>query len=304
MSPGSDDAALESSESHTEDPSRLRILLTAGATFAIFIPLELALFFFAEGVMELYSDFRDFALETIFMAALYASVAVGIAVICSVRFASVIIAYLILSALTIRIVFAVADPTTGGSERLLITNGTTYFLATSSMLVVSFALTNSLPGLATDQLRLRLPARPVLAFGLTIAAWFFFTRLIALTPFAPVRHPDAPDYSAETYTAFGMNAVAFLAFIAVLVPVCEEIIFRGLILNLLRRATPAVIAVTISSLLFTVVHVDPFYFSTGRLYYIFGIGAIYAVSVLCTRSIWPAVTAHAINNALASSDTI
>ena len=93
---------------------------------------------------------------------------------------------------------------------------------------------------------------------------------------------------------------AVLAFaIVVTAPLCEELIFRGYLWSVLERALPPAAVWIGTSLLFAAYHMDP----------------IHVVSLLPTAlflgwlrwisgSIWPAVLAHFVNNAIATLVTV
>ena len=86
------------------------------------------------------------------------------------------------------------------------------------------------------------------------------------------------------------------------VPVTEEILFRGFILGALELAYGKVWAVVGSSLLFGLWHLkNGFWMSNSDLlqeilYTAFLFGPVMAVITLKTRSVWPAVILHYLNN--------
>jgi membrane protease YdiL (CAAX protease family) len=77
----------------------------------------------------------------------------------------------------------------------------------------------------------------------------------------------------------------------VVVPVIEELIFRGVIYKGLRAKMPAVIAVSVTSLLFAVVHVEPWSFLP-----IFIMSFLLCYSLEKTKSIAVPIVIHSINN--------
>lgn len=88
-------------------------------------------------------------------------------------------------------------------------------------------------------------------------------------------------------------AIAFVA--SVLAPVCEETAFRGYLQRTLAlRRSPAV-AIAVAALLFAVLH-DPVRFPAVAV-----LGAVFGWVAWRSGSTWPAITAHAVNNGLASS---
>ncbi len=76
--------------------------------------------------------------------------------------------------------------------------------------------------------------------------------------------------------------------------VCEEFLFRGLLLQLLRRRSGWLVAIVFSALLFAVFHLNPVVLAPVGL-----VGAYLAVLVWRSGSLYPAILAHALNNGLA-----
>lgn len=88
--------------------------------------------------------------------------------------------------------------------------------------------------------------------------------------------------------------VVAIVVIALLPAASEEVFFRGGLLPLLRRATggwPS--AVIISSVIFSAVHLDPAGFLSRTI-----LGLILGTLFVTTRSIWPPLLFHFLNNAL------
>lgn len=81
--------------------------------------------------------------------------------------------------------------------------------------------------------------------------------------------------------------------VVVIAPIIEELIFRGLILNGLRKNYPAITAVFISALLFSLFHLNPWQMPAT-----FVLGLLLGWIVLRTRNILLAILGHAMNNLL------
>ena len=93
----------------------------------------------------------------------------------------------------------------------------------------------------------------------------------------------------------GLGDVALLfAGGVLLAAVCEELLFRGLILHLLATGGWWCGAIVISGILFAAFHLDPVSFLPITL-----VGAYFGILVWRSRSIYPAILAHAANNLLA-----
>jgi membrane protease YdiL (CAAX protease family) len=81
-----------------------------------------------------------------------------------------------------------------------------------------------------------------------------------------------------------------------LAPVAEELFFRGFLYMALRQRLGIAAAVTISSLVFAVGHID----ALGVVAASFIIGIALALVYEYTRSLWVAIAIHAFNNSLAT----
>ena len=85
---------------------------------------------------------------------------------------------------------------------------------------------------------------------------------------------------------------AFLR-VAVVAPIVEELIFRGLILHGLRKNYNAFVAVTISALMFALFHLNPWQFPAT-----FVLGLLLGFLMIRTNNIILAIIGHSINNFL------
>jgi membrane protease YdiL (CAAX protease family) len=76
-------------------------------------------------------------------------------------------------------------------------------------------------------------------------------------------------------------------------PICEEIFFRGFLLQGLRAVMSAPWAVIVSSLIFAAAHAD-----LGSFPLLLVLGLLMGTLRVLTRSIWPGFALHTFNNAL------
>jgi len=92
------------------------------------------------------------------------------------------------------------------------------------------------------------------------------------------------------------NFDLFMLFLAAVVTaaICEEVLFRGLILQLLRRRAGWRSAVGWSAVLFALYHLNPVVLLPVTL-----VGAYLAILVWRSGSLYPAILAHGLNNGLA-----
>ena len=83
-----------------------------------------------------------------------------------------------------------------------------------------------------------------------------------------------------------------LLYVAVFVPIMEELLFRGFVLDLASEAYSPWVAIFISSIIFGLVHVNPY----GILNAFFG-GLIYGYVRIRTNSLFPSIFLHSMWNA-------
>lgn len=106
--------------------------------------------------------------------------------------------------------------------------------------------------------------------------------------------PPTPLFR-ELMTSLGRGSLplAFLS-VAVVAPLCEELIFRGVFLRGFLENYRAWTAILLSSLLFAVVHLNPWQGVSA-----FGLGMLLSWFVVRTGSLVPAIAGHVMNNAVA-----
>ena len=92
-----------------------------------------------------------------------------------------------------------------------------------------------------------------------------------------------------------LSTYATLFAAVIIAPFCEEVFFRGFVFPGLRHGMSLVWAIIISSLLFGVAHADP-----GSFPVLFVIGLALAFLRWRTKSIWPCIMLHILNNGIAA----
>jgi sodium transport system permease protein len=161
-----------------------------------------------------------------------------------------------------------------------------FFLLPTAGLIALFGFS------ARETLALRLPSPrgALAAVVLGLSAWTvaigFLLRLV------PVPESLAKGLGDLLLLGGRPFYVVFLLF-AVTPAICEELLFRGLLLSGLRKLGPTA-AVALSALLFGLAHA-----SVYRLLPTAFLGVVIGVTRLRTRSILPGMIIHALNNGLA-----
>ena len=112
----------------------------------------------------------------------------------------------------------------------------------------------------------------------------------ALPPFILRAFDVAQLFLGPPWERWALAAIATIA-----APVCEELAFRGYLLRALRLRFDARASIVVSALLFALVHLDPV-----RFLGLAGLGALFGWLAVRSGSVWPAVAAHAGNNAVVS----
>lgn len=146
-------------------------------------------------------------------------------------------------------------------------------------------------------LGLRLPARagwlPVMATMAGLAAIFVAAMIgliwalsalglpAVLAPISPTPAPGDPLFIATV-----LGSVA-------LTPVAEEVLFRGVLYQSLRKRGGAAFGITVSALLFAAMHLRP-----AAAPELFVLGVLLAVAFERTRSLYPSILLHAAYNAV------
>lgn len=145
------------------------------------------------------------------------------------------------------------------------------------------------PTLATFGLRSFRPS----AFGWVALAFVSYLVLAAI--YTVIVDPPAEDLPKQ----LGADESTLLAvvtgvFVVVVAPFVEEFFFRGFLHQALRNSSGAVLAVLGSATIFSAIH-----FAPEKFVPLFFLGVALALLFEKTRSLWPCIMLHAINNTLA-----
>ncbi len=144
-------------------------------------------------------------------------------------------------------------------------------------------------------LGLALPRGRALAGAALAGACTWYLALQVAVPIIELtgRHEAVRDAS-RAVTGDGA-ALPWVLIASALAPgLCEELLHRGVLLPALRARAGAVAALVTSTALFAVMHLEPARIAATAL-----IGLVAGVLALATRSLWPAVTLHVVNNTAA-----
>jgi len=129
--------------------------------------------------------------------------------------------------------------------------------------------------------------------ALALGASAFYSLVIGLTHIPLKTNADALAKQAHTAPLTTLGALLAAILVA---PLCEEIFFRGFVFPGLLRRLSLWPAMTLSALLFALAHAD-----LGSFLPLALIGLALAYLRWRTRSLWPCVALHTLNNLVAAA---
>jgi membrane protease YdiL (CAAX protease family) len=143
-------------------------------------------------------------------------------------------------------------------------------------------------------LGLALPRPGAVAGAVLVGASFWYINLRLSLPVAEwLDGRDELRAFQDRYIA-SEPLVPTLVILALVPGVCEELLCRGLLVRSLAARLPAAVAVAVSAAAFSLLHLSP-----ARALPTFTLGLVLGAVALATRSVWPAVVIHVVNNVFA-----
>lgn len=140
-----------------------------------------------------------------------------------------------------------------------------------------------------DALGLRRVPAPTLWAGVALVPLLYLVVTLGLYAL--------PESWLESYLeaseGVGSNTLVGVIAVAVVAPVVEEFIFRGLMMNRLSRVMPGWLAILLSAAVFGICHGHPVWFV-----YAFVLGAVFGFIDLRAGSIWPSILGHIAFNSI------
>ena len=130
-------------------------------------------------------------------------------------------------------------------------------------------------------------------FNPMLILWGFVLVLITGIVIEPVLNLF-PESFLELLNNMGANGGWSVLMLAILAPVLEEVLFRGILLEAVREKYSSGRAIVVSALMFGVIHIIP-----QQVVNAFVIGLILGFIYVRTNSLWPVIIIHALNNAMA-----
>ncbi|HEX6289728.1 MAG TPA: CPBP family intramembrane glutamic endopeptidase [Herpetosiphonaceae bacterium] len=177
----------------------------------------------------------------------------------------------------------------------MIIGGTIYLLAVVATYIVIVRRRRS----SWREIGFRMP--PLLALLLTPLLFFgqllvlMVVNVILMTLIGEFENPQIAALTDPR--GFSWLNFAFVFIVgAIIAPIVEEIVFRGLLYQWLRTHTSAVAAIVVSGMIFSLVHIYPVV-----LLPLFAVGVILAAVFEWTKSLWITIVLHFFQNAMAIS---
>jgi uncharacterized protein len=102
---------------------------------------------------------------------------------------------------------------------------------------------------------------------------------LLVVPISDLVQNQRQDVVRDLQTSHGLRLALLALFAGLIAPVCEELLFRGLLLRALRRRFSTVVAVAIAALVFALAHpaLDPSWGTLAIVPALFALGAISGV---------------------------
>jgi sodium transport system permease protein len=146
-----------------------------------------------------------------------------------------------------------------------------------------------------EVLSLRAPRPRFALAGVLFGIGVIVPMFDGLVPLQRAVLPAPEGFLDELTDGFAARSFWFVLLLLAVSPgVCEELVFRGAFLGLLRRVMSVRAAVVLSSVLFALIHLSVF-----RLLPTFLLGLLLSALTLASGSLLPAILMHAVYNGLA-----
>ena len=132
------------------------------------------------------------------------------------------------------------------------------------------------------------------AVGITILTYpiAVFGNVVVITILSMFKQPDIPQVPIASDLS---QYILYIAIIGILPGICEEILFRGFFLSM-NRELGIRNSILFTGFLFALFHYNIYNFAGPLI-----LGVVFGYVTVITKSIWPAVICHALNNSIAST---
>ncbi|TMS55467.1 CPBP family intramembrane glutamic endopeptidase [Mycobacterium sp. DBP42] len=132
--------------------------------------------------------------------------------------------------------------------------------------------------------------------GLAFGVGGLFVTLPAALLYQSILGPDATSAVGAVYQGVRTSwplAVTVLVLVAVIAPICEEVVYRGLLWGALEQRWGRITAAVVSTLVFALAHLEP-----QRAPLLLVVAIPIALARLFSDSLWGGIIAHQVTNLL------
>ena len=130
----------------------------------------------------------------------------------------------------------------------------------------------------------------LLVIGITILLSVSLNNIISMSPLVSM----SAEYENASNAFYSSNIWMELLGSALVTPILEELLHRGVVYGRLRRTMGTLPSVILSALIFAILH-----FNIVQFIYAFLLGIVFALFVEKSKRLYPAVIAHIVANAIA-----
>lgn len=135
-----------------------------------------------------------------------------------------------------------------------------------------------------------------IGLGLAFGIGGLFVTLPAALLYQSIVGPDATSAVGGVFEGVRTTwpvAITVLLLVAVIAPICEEVVYRGLLWGALEQRWGRVMAATVSTLVFALAHLEP-----QRAPLLLVVAIPIALARLYSGSLWGGIIAHQVTNLL------
>ncbi|MDI9468620.1 MAG: CPBP family glutamic-type intramembrane protease [Bacillota bacterium] len=130
-----------------------------------------------------------------------------------------------------------------------------------------------------------------IAFGSLGLATLFILLFDMLAKFSPFWQNVMVTYQQSTEVLQGVDLLLTTLCVAILVPIAEELLFRGIIAEEIRQVAPDWLAILLSGVIFALVHGNLI-----QILYVLPLGFILGAAYIWTNTIWVPILIHVVFN--------
>lgn len=137
----------------------------------------------------------------------------------------------------------------------------------------------------------QLPSLILMPFGMYYLSFLLLISYQYLATIFPALQKIMEGYMSGMSGVLGHDGLAFILTVALLGPIAEELLHRGIVVGELRRVLPDGAVIIISALVFSIFHLNFF-----QMVYVLPAGLVLGCVRVWTNSIWSSIILHVLYN--------